>query len=108
AGAYALMWGHPTLRLRGPYFSIATIGVGEATRLVLTYWQRFTGGSSGLMLPIHTELKYRLYWYALGLLGLVAAASHATRNSRLGLGLLAIPSDADAAAGVSVQVTPCQ
>src|SRR5204863_1575767 len=31
AGLYALVWGHPTLRLRGPYFSIATIGVGEAT-----------------------------------------------------------------------------
>ena len=38
AGAFALVWGHPTLRLRGPYFSIATIGVGEATRLVCTYW----------------------------------------------------------------------
>src|SRR5260370_1098403 len=31
AGLYGLLWGHPTLRLRGPYFSIATIGVGEAT-----------------------------------------------------------------------------
>jgi branched-chain amino acid transport system permease protein len=37
AGIYALMWGHPALRLRGPYFSIATIGVGEATRLITTY-----------------------------------------------------------------------
>ncbi|MGH3666233.1 MAG: ABC transporter permease subunit, partial [Egibacteraceae bacterium] len=24
AGGFALVWGHPTLRLRGPYFSIAT------------------------------------------------------------------------------------
>lgn len=52
AGSYALLWGHPTLRLRGPYFSIATIGVGEATRLVATYWSDFTGGSSGLSLPL--------------------------------------------------------
>ena len=47
AGAFALVWGHPTLRLRGPYFSIATIGVGEATRLLMTYWDWLTGGSSG-------------------------------------------------------------
>jgi branched-chain amino acid transport system permease protein len=66
AGGYALVWGHPTLRLRGPYFSIATIGVGEATRLVATYWTDFTGGSSGLSLPLAGgPSKYQLYWYGL-------------------------------------------
>lgn len=108
AGLYALAWGHPTLRLRGPYFSIATIGVGEATRLILTYWQHFTGGASGLMLPIHPELKYALYWYGLAFLTLVAVASYVLRHSRLGLGLLAIKSDADAAADVGVSVVFCQ
>ena len=33
AALYAVIIGVPTLRLRGPYFAIATIGVGEATRL---------------------------------------------------------------------------
>lgn len=105
AGAFALTWGHPTLKLRGPYFSIATIGVGEATRLLLTYWQAFTGGSSGLMLPIRPDFKYSLYWYGLYFLVLVAIASWAIRHSRLGLGLLAIRSDADAAADVGVSVS---
>ncbi|HKD43982.1 MAG TPA: branched-chain amino acid ABC transporter permease [Myxococcaceae bacterium] len=108
AGAYGLAWGHPTLRLRGPYFSIATIGVGEATRLVLTYWQGFTGGASGLALPINAQLKYSLYWYALYFLALVAIASYAIRNSRLGLGLLSIKSDVEAAADVGVPVVFCQ
>ncbi len=108
AGLYALAWGHPTLRLRGPYFSIATIGVGEATRLLLTYWQQFTGGVSGLMLPINPDLKHALYWYGLYFLALVAAASYALRHSRLGLGLLAIKSDVDAAADVGVGVVFCQ
>ena len=62
AGIFALIWGHPTLRLRGPYFSIATIGVGEATRLVCTYWDWLTGGSSGLSMPVTPGLKYQLYW----------------------------------------------
>jgi branched-chain amino acid transport system permease protein len=108
AGAYGLAWGHPTLRLRGPYFSIATIGVGEATRLVLTYWQDFTGGATGLNLPINAQLKYALYWYALYFLALVAIASYAIRNSRLGLGLLSIKSDVEAAADVGVPVVFCQ
>jgi branched-chain amino acid transport system permease protein len=108
AGLFGLAWGHPTLRLRGPYFSIATIGVAEATRLVMTYWQKFTGGASGLMLPINPGLKYSLYWWGLSFLALVAAASFILRNSRLGLGLLAIKSDVDAAADVGVSVVFCQ
>jgi branched-chain amino acid transport system permease protein len=105
AGVFALGWGHPTLRLRGPYFSIATIGVGEATRLVLTYWEGFTGGSSGVSLPIEPGLKYTLYWYGLYLMAVVIAVSYAIRRSRLGLGLLAIKADVEAAADVGVAPT---
>src|SRR3989454_979355 len=102
AGLYALVWGHPTLRLRGPYFSIATIGVGEATRLICTYWVWLTGGSSGMSLPVQVQLKYQLYWYALALALIALAASYALRRSPLGLALLAIKSDVDAAGDVGV------
>jgi branched-chain amino acid transport system permease protein len=102
AGLYALLWGHPTLRLRGPYFSIATIGVGEATRLVCTYWDWLTGGSSGLSLPVSAGLKHQLYWYGLALAALALATSYLLRRSSLGLSLLAIKSDVDAAADVGV------
>ena len=95
AGLYALVWGHPTLRLRGPYFSIATIGVGEATRLICTYWVWLTGGSSGMSLPVQANLKYQLYWYALALAVIALAASYVLRRSPLGLSLLAILSGAD-------------
>lgn len=106
AGLYALLWGHPTLRLRGPYFSIATIGVGEATRLVATYWTSFTGGSSGLSLPLADgPTKYQLYWYGLYLLAAVVAMSYWLRRSRIGLGLLAIKEDVEAAGDVGVNPT---
>jgi branched-chain amino acid transport system permease protein len=108
AGAFSLVWGHPTLRLRGPYFSIATIGVGEATRLVCTYWDAFTGGSSGLSLPMQQNLKYDLYWYGVVLAGLAVAASYALRRSPMGLSLLAIKSDVDAASDVGVSATRLQ
>jgi len=104
AGLFAL-GGHPMLRLRGPYFSIATIGLGEATRLFLTYWEGFTGGSSGLSLPIDIDMKLRLYWWGLGLVALVGAASYLIRRSTLGLQLLAIKADVDAAADVGVSAT---
>jgi branched-chain amino acid transport system permease protein len=104
AGVFAL-GAHPTLRLRGPYFSIATIGLGEASRLVFTYWEDFTGGSSGLSLPIDADAKFRLYWWALGLAAAVLAASYVIRRSTLGLQLLAIKSDVEAAGDVGVNAT---
>ncbi|MFI5845782.1 branched-chain amino acid ABC transporter permease [Catenuloplanes sp. NPDC051500] len=103
AGVFAVLWGHPTLRLRGPYFSIATIGVGEATRLVATYWSGFTGGSSGLSLPLDgNPTKFELYWYGLYLLAAAVAISWWLRRSRIGLGLLAIKEDVEAAGDLGV------
>jgi branched-chain amino acid transport system permease protein len=104
AGGFAL-GAHPLLRLRGPYFSIATIGVGEASRVVFTYWEKFTGGASGISLPIDGDFQYQLYWWALGVAAAVAAASVVIRRSSYGLRLLAIKSDADAAADVGISAT---
>jgi branched-chain amino acid transport system permease protein len=103
AALFGLLWGHPTLRLRGPYFAIATIGVGEATRLIATYWSDFTGGSSGVSLPIGEGVeKFSLYWYALYFLAAVVFLSYYLRKSRIGLGLLAIKEDVDAAEDTGV------
>src|SRR5215831_7795232 len=99
AGVFAL-GAHPMLRLRGPYFSIATIGAGEACRLIFTYWERFTGGASGLSLPIDANLKYQLYWWALALAAATLAGSYVLRHSTFGLQLLAIKADVEAAADV--------
>ncbi len=104
AGAFSLI-AHPMLRLRGPYFSIATIGLGEAARLLFTYWEDFTGGASGLSLPIDPDMKAHLYYWGLGLVALVVAASFLIRRSALGLQLLAIKADVDAAADVGVSAT---
>jgi branched-chain amino acid transport system permease protein len=104
AGIFSL-GGHPALRLRGPYFSIATIGLGEAVRLVFTYWEGFTGGASGVSLPIDPDLKRRLYWWSLGLVAIVVAATWLMRRSTFGLQLLAIKADVDAAGDVGVSPT---
>ena len=108
AGASSLVWGHPALRLRGPYFSIATIGVGEAMRLIMTYWDWLTGGSSGLSLPVDLALKNRLYYWALLLAAAALVISYFLRRSSLGLSLVAIKSDVDAASDVGVRATMLQ
>jgi len=47
--AVAVAWliGVPTLRLTGDYYAIASIGLGEAIRLILENWQSFTRGARG-------------------------------------------------------------
>jgi branched-chain amino acid transport system permease protein len=104
AGVFAL-GAHPLLRLRGPYFSIATIGAGEASRVVFTYWEKFTGGATGLSLAIDADFQYQLYWWTLGVAAVVAAASVVIRRSSFGLRLLAIKADVDAAADVGISAT---
>jgi branched-chain amino acid transport system permease protein len=105
AGAYAVVWGHPTLRLRGPYFAIATIGVGEATRLIATYWRSFTGGATGTTLSVSAGTRDSLYWYGLVLMAGAVALSFYLRKGRIGFALIAIKDDVDAAEDVGVNAT---
>jgi branched-chain amino acid transport system permease protein len=49
--------GYPTLRLKGDYFAIATLGFAEATRLVVENLEKITGGSRGIpSIPTYTTL----------------------------------------------------
>lgn len=43
----AYLIGVPTLKLMGDYYSIASIGLGEAIRLILENWQSVTRGARG-------------------------------------------------------------
>lgn len=40
--------GYPSLRVKGVYLSLTTIGFSEIVRLVMTNWIDFTGGAQGL------------------------------------------------------------
>ena len=104
AALYSLIIGWPTFRLRGPYFSIATIGIGEATRLVALNWTSLTGGASGLTLSAAPSPATQ-YYAALALCcGAVGAAAW-IQSSRFGYALAAIRSDTDAAETLGVDTT---
>lgn len=102
AALFAALWGWPCLRLRGPFFAIATIGIGEATRLVALNAESVTGGATGLTLPVGTG-RVATYYLALGIGGLALATARAVRRSRLGLGLACIREDLDAAQAIGIR-----
>ena len=41
--------GYPTLRMRGDYLAIVTLGFGEIVRIILNNWMTLTNGPNGLM-----------------------------------------------------------
>jgi branched-chain amino acid transport system permease protein len=103
AAVYGALWGWPCLRLRGPFFAIATIGVGEATRLAALLWEPVTGGATGLTLPIGRSSPLLPYYLALVLGAVSLAVAAAVRGSRLGLALACIREDVDAAESIGIR-----
>ena len=51
--------GYPCFRLRGHYFAIATIGIGEIVQTIAINWDAI-GGARGIWLPIKPETLVQL------------------------------------------------
>ncbi|MGH8983201.1 MAG: branched-chain amino acid ABC transporter permease [Acidimicrobiia bacterium] len=105
--------GYPVFRLRGHYFAIATIGVGEIVQTLFINWD-WAGGARGLFVPIKRpdsllnfqfhESKAVYYYIALGLLAVALGVTRWLERSRRGFVFRAIREDQDAAASVGVHV----
>ncbi|KMO32562.1 amino acid ABC transporter [Methylobacterium variabile] len=90
----ALVVGGPTLRLTGVYLAIATIGLGEITRIVFLNWD-YAGGALGLSnIPERGGVAAIYGTLAVLLVGLTLVA-----RSRVGRAMEAMRED-EAAAGV--------
>ena len=70
AAVALLAWavGRPTLRLKGHYLAMATLGLGVIVSIVLTNEDRFTGGPDGMAVPplvlFGRTLQGEPAWYA--------------------------------------------
>ena len=104
AAVFSVAIGLPAFRLRGPYFTIATIGVGEAVR-VCAASVSFTGGSSGLRMPAGSFDFNRNYFSMVILAILTVALAAYVKRSALGRALAAIKQDIDAAEALGVNST---
>jgi branched-chain amino acid transport system permease protein len=113
AAAASLPIGLLCFRLRGPYFSLATLAVAEIVRLVALNWAWLTNGPEGFLITTLPPLRlagHAVDWetkapfYVLALL-LAAGALLATawlERSRLGAYLAAVREDEDAAQAVGI------
>lgn len=113
AAALSAVIGWPCFRLRGHYFAMATIAVGEIVQAVVTNWDAL-GGAVGLYLPVAeagwrglvwNTSKVPYYYVALGLLALTLLVSGLVVRSHVGYYLRAIKDEPDAARSVGVSLT---
>lgn len=109
AGIFAVVLGMPTLRLRGDYFAIVTLGLGEITRIILNNWDRVTGGPNGIAnigrpviagYELHTTLDFTYLILALTIITIFAM--HRLIASRIGRAWIAIREDEVAAEAMGV------
>ena len=97
----ALAIGWPCLRLKGPYFAIAMLGLNEVLRVMASYFEGLTGGGLGLSLPtLHASVPI---YYAMGVVAAaVTALTYVIVTSRFGLRLMTIREDEIAAAAMGI------
>jgi branched-chain amino acid transport system permease protein len=107
AGALGLLMGYLTLKLRGVFFSIATLAMAIVFQAVITNWN-FVGGASGAYVLRPTEgpwggsyVEY-LFYVMLAMAGGGVVLARGIERSRVGYGLASIRDDelASEASGV--------
>ena len=99
-------------RLRGPYFTIATISTAQVLMLVFLKFRDFAWGAEGTTMPnlgsaplmMQFDGKAPYYYIALGLLILSLVVTFYISRSRTGYYLLALGEDQDAAEAVGIDV----
>ena len=120
SGLIGVIIGFPTLRLRGDYLAIVTLGFGEIFRILMNTYDRFTGGPNGLAnipdlkqgsfdfgLP-HTVFGVQLkgfanyYFIELILVAVLMLLFSRLNDSRIGRAWVAIREDELAAASMGI------
>src|SRR5690348_3973265 len=99
-------------RLRGPYFTIATIATAQVLMLIFLKFRNFAWGAEGTTIPnlgnaplmMQFESKAPYYYVVLALLILSLLITAWIERSRLGYYLVALGEDQDAAEAVGIDV----
>lgn len=105
SGLIAVGIGLPTLRLKGPYFVISSMGFGEIVRLILLNWESVTRGPNGLpgipapgpiqlgFTTLTFETRAENYYLILSVLLVILILYYNLVHSRIGRALRAIRND---------------
>lgn len=106
----ATLIGKGTFRLRGSFFSIATISFAEIVRVLLLYFKDITGGSAGNYITFRGDsfinLTFRedkpFYYIMFVVLAIVIFVAARFEKSKIGYYLGAIKGDEDAALSLGI------
>lgn len=104
----ALIVGWICFRLRGPYFTLSTIAVGEVVRLVALNWSQLTGGAVGVVIrpSIFSGTSKIPYYFIILILALVTVAlCYRISRRKLGYYLMAIREDEETAESIGIDTT---
>ncbi len=93
------------LRLRGPYFALATLAGGEIFRLIATNWESLTEGMVGILIIQTFTSKIPYYYIALGLAFLCVYVIYSLMKTKWGYYFLSIREDQDAAESLGINTT---
>jgi ABC-type branched-subunit amino acid transport system ATPase component/ABC-type branched-subunit amino acid transport system permease subunit len=107
---FGLLFGAPTLRLRGDYLAIVTLGFGEIVPIVLRNASAITNGAQGLpgvQTPSIFGFSFGFdstpyYYLILGLVALIVVVSYRLQFSRTGRAWLALREDELAAGPMGI------
>jgi branched-chain amino acid transport system permease protein len=102
AAVFAGLISPAVFRLRGVYFSVATLALAEALLLLISTISTF-GGTTGLLLRSAVPSYLGLYWWGLACAALSTAIVVWLLRSRLSLSLRAIRDDQDVAQEMGVR-----
>jgi ABC-type branched-subunit amino acid transport system permease subunit/ABC-type branched-subunit amino acid transport system ATPase component len=113
AAFFGILFGAPTLRLKGDYLAIVTLGFGEIVPIVVRNWSELTNGAAGLNGVAAPKLfgwsfgvDARPYYYvAIALVALLIFISVRVRDSRIGRAWMAIREDEIAAGAMGINRT---
>lgn len=100
-----VMFGIPSLRLKGLYLAIATLAAQVIILWVVTHWSAVTGGVDALVVPSPTlfglkmNTDFNFYWVTWGLVAIVTITTVNLFRSHFGRAFIAIR-DQDIAASV--------
>ena len=113
AALWGVILGAPTLRLRGDYLAIVTLGFGEIVPIVFRELDKYTNGTNGIIgvqspkffgLSWTTFTPTPYYYLILALIALTIFANIRLRDSRLGRAWIAIREDEIAAASSGINL----
>lgn len=109
AAVFAGLLGTAILHLKGHYFAIASLVVGEVLLEVATSWTGLTGGGMGLNLPVlemSVGAQAQLFFWSMLTLGLLAFAMNwFVGAGKVGFALRCIRQNEDASSMVGVNAT---